>query len=378
MANAAPKDAAARLLHLRHLCTLTKSPWDPAWDKPPPSTFHKYKLKRARDAKCQIQRRGIVDLSGQYCEILLAAQNATGALAAYAVVVAIYDYYASTGHVVGEPWYAGGLPSRTKSAMQTALVSCAEVRAVACVSKHLRDAWRCNGGRKRPPCCFVRCAVASIIGTELDSEASRRRLWERLTMPKIGPVKPSSSGVAIQHGPLRSAVDMMPDVPRLARLLAPPLPFPEPAFEPPVPITPEGMWVGAQVSVRWVWLARWKDGRRQASPAWVVDDDELDAESSDGWMRATVADGDAEDEEVGGDDVVLVKYERDPALGVMSGKTDVVPIGHVGVGWPTVLLGWPGLCEGMCARYATPPCLPYLVRCTPTSLLSHPLFTSNL
>ena len=214
--------------------------------------------------------------------------------------------------------------------------------------------------------------MASITCTELDSEASRRRLWEKLTMARIGPVKYNPrSGIRIEHGLLRSAVEHIPDVPRLASLLAPPPPFPLPAWETPVLVSHRDLRVDMQVSVRWVWTRARKDGRRQSKPAWEVEGNELDDGSADDWVRASVVGWQGCD--------VLVEYVPNTALGKWSGKIVPAPIGHVGVGWPRQL-GWPRLCEGkpVCARYAPPPCLRYLLRYTPEALFTHPLFTNKL
>ena len=376
----------------------------PAWDEKPPNTFNKYKLTKARDATNAAQRRGIRHLDAAFCKSMddLAARCM---LAGDVIGFVVFEYFRSAGGRCsgGESWWVDDLQKKDgcTSRMAASLVSCAEVRAVLCVSSSLRDDCRQPRPHERPPCCFVRCALASIIGGELDSSSSRQQLWQKLRAPD-GPIeynppavikinhsllrrkKKSTRSLAplvnINHSLLRSFVALHAGTPRLASLLSPDKPYPLSVMEPPLPASAMDLHAGRQVLLRWIWLRAGVDGRSVAAPAWDLDANERASARADSWVSATIVD--ARSDNVDGW-VIDAKYGTDQDLGKLRRKTVIhVPMCHVGIGPGVCMLGWPKLCAvlptNVCARSgqrSPPPCLPHLLRYVPEALFMHPLFT---
>jgi hypothetical protein len=259
----------SRLKRLAACCISLQVPWQLEWLPQRPSTmpFDKRRIASMSDAR-RFQQCAALATLGERVQA-----RADRTIEALVIVVAVASGYNDSSGPTGEAWFQ---EDSAEPLLVPAVLSCAEVRAMRCVSRPLvgygpgRGLW--------PPCCFVRCALAWHLGPELDSEAQRAKIYKELTAPRIGPLKIFTSGARKGHlyiavGELRALCASPRDgrppgsvicthAPRLSRVLH------EHQYPPPLPIvlTPASS-VSVKVLVHWSWRIGPK-GARFSAPAW--------------------------------------------------------------------------------------------------------------
>ena len=181
-----------RLRQLGWLCQCLGAQWQPTWSPVWVNTWSPIEVKRRSEARRKAQTRAILALmraakrlgrSGEQVDIPGALRIVLGHLTATAPPS------------MGEPYpYGPCVP-----------LACADLRSAMCVCKCLTLSSLRIGGlvAHRPPCCFVRCALASAVGSRgLLSQADRQGLWAALTARPHGPIQADHP---VPEGPLRRA-----------------------------------------------------------------------------------------------------------------------------------------------------------------------------
>ena len=353
----------ARLNILVRHCRLLRLPWFDAWSPRRAGRYSPSYVRQKDKARHSAQRAGLRRIGGALVRI---EDVVVGGLYAAA------DYLSLNEHTAPGAF------------------SCAELRALHCVNSQLKLLMLMPV--VAPPCCFVRCELAAVIGGELDSEEARQAVVDIVSQPKLGamvlPMRAQAAprcgdagggarrrkrGVNIAQMNLRALSvpggELAACAPRLAALLAtPPLVGPSPPRPPPLPDAT--LALGEAVLVEWR-RVRQRSGEERSVPAWQVPlrarDDGPD------WIPATVS---APTDEAAAD--VEVRYDGSDVgvAGVVAG----VPRAHLCAPWVAAPLpsknGGGGLCG--CCRWARAPSeLAQQVYEEPTKLFEHALMPDS-
>jgi hypothetical protein len=176
-----------RLDVLALLCIDLDEAWQNAWLKPI-HTFAKDMIKQKTKLRQWLQREAKKQMERSLALLSVEHEFTTWLLDLVMVVVCERMYHARlepASACFGEEWYVDDLKGPESSNLVASPFTCAEARALRCVARGLRNAQPLMPAH-RPPCCFVRCALAACVGMELHSEAGRRRLWALLKRQDSG------------------------------------------------------------------------------------------------------------------------------------------------------------------------------------------------